>query len=106
MFIQSLREKALSAASDVQKAVKHLSELDKVKLHASAQIRDGERLLKTTKLKEQQVQKLVDESKCKVRGRCASSSLASLALTGANENTSTFLAGRDLTDASIGVSTV
>eukprot|EP00752_Nemacystus_decipiens_P002745 g2563.t1 len=65
VYVQSLRERVESAASQVQKAVKYLTELDKIKLHASAQIRDGERMLKMTKLKEQQVQKLVVEIKSK-----------------------------------------
>eukprot|EP00903_Cladosiphon_okamuranus_P012408 g11628.t3 len=65
VLTDTLREQVESAAGEVQKAVEHLRELDKVKVYASAQIRDWERLLKSTKIKEQQVQKLVDDSKSK-----------------------------------------
>lgn len=68
VYIASLRERIQSAGSEVQKAVKHLSDLEKVRLHNSAQIRDCERVIKATKQKEQHVQKLVDESKAKVCG--------------------------------------
>lgn len=65
VYIERLRERLQLVESESQKAVDHLSELDKVKLHANAKIRDGERLLKSSKLKEKEVQKLLDASKSK-----------------------------------------
>lgn len=59
-----------SAATRVQRVARHLSDLDKVKQHASAQIRDCERLIRSSTQSEQAYQKQLQDFKSEVCRGC------------------------------------
>ncbi|CAN0143898.1 unnamed protein product, partial [Scytosiphon promiscuus] len=56
LYVAKLRSEVNLAKERVQKTTKHLNDLDKIKQHARAQIRDAERLLNSSENNEQEVQ--------------------------------------------------
>ncbi|CAM9540755.1 unnamed protein product [Ectocarpus sp. 4 AP-2014] len=56
IYMDKLRERVQLAASKIQETSDHLVDLDNVKQYARAQIRDAERLLSSSEIKEQQAQ--------------------------------------------------
>lgn len=67
IYMDELRERVHLAASKVQETSDHLVDLDNVKQYARAQIRDAERLLLSSELKEQQAQAQLNRFKVEVR---------------------------------------
>ncbi len=67
IYVESLRGRVQSATVKVQKVAEYLTELDKVKQHERAKIRDAERLIKHTETKEQEHQQVLVNAQAEVR---------------------------------------